>query len=111
CEDGAGRIGHWAEPPAGDAENPVLAQPLTSSWPVPPGAAGGRYEAVREGGDLVLTALSAVPQTPVPQAPVPQTPVPQPPVPQTPVPQTPVPQTPVLPVPAPRTPVLPNTAP
>jgi DNA helicase-2/ATP-dependent DNA helicase PcrA len=86
CEDGAGRIGHWAEPPADEAQNPVLAQPLTSSWPVPPGATGGRYEAVREGGDLVRSALAAVPQTPVPQAPV-------------------------LPVPAPRTPVPPDTGP
>ncbi|HET7017688.1 MAG TPA: ATP-dependent DNA helicase, partial [Streptosporangiaceae bacterium] len=77
CEDGAGRVATWAEPPGGDAENPVLAQPLTSSWPVPPGAAGGRYEAVREGGDFVLAALSD--QTPaVLPVPQPRTPEPQP---------------------------------
>ncbi len=66
CEDGAGRVAAWAERPAGDAENPVLAQPLTSSWPVPPGVAGGRYEAVREGGDFVLSALAAVAPSPGP---------------------------------------------
>jgi DNA helicase-2/ATP-dependent DNA helicase PcrA len=75
CEDGAGRVGDWAEAPGADAENPVLAQPLTSSWPVPPGAAGGRYEAVREGGDLVLAALSgsapAVLPVPAPRHPEP----------------------------------------
>ena len=76
CEDGAGRVGDWAEAPGADAENPVLAQPLTSSWPVPPGAAGGRYEAVREGGDLVLAALAdetpAVLPVPAPRTPEPQ---------------------------------------
>jgi len=77
CEDGAGRVATWAEPPAADAENPALAQPLTSSWPVPPGTAGGRYEAVREGGDFVLAALSdqTAPVLPVPQ---PRTPDPGP---------------------------------
>jgi DNA helicase II / ATP-dependent DNA helicase PcrA len=99
CEEGAGQVATWAEPPGDDAGNPVLAQPLTSSWPVPPGAAGGRYEAVREGGDLVTAALAsqAAPQAPVSQTPVSQTPVPQSPVPQSPVPQSPGPS----PAPAP----------
>jgi len=57
CEDGAGRVAQWAEPPGDDAENPALAQPLTASWPAPPSAAGPRYEAVREAGDMVLTAM------------------------------------------------------
>ncbi len=58
CEAGAGRVVAWAEPPGEDAENPALAEPLTASWPAAPSAAGPRYEAVREAGDLVLTAMS-----------------------------------------------------
>jgi DNA helicase-2/ATP-dependent DNA helicase PcrA len=58
CEAGAGRVAEWAEPPGDDAENPALAQPLTASWPAPPSAAGPRYEAVREAGDMVLAAMS-----------------------------------------------------
>jgi DNA helicase II / ATP-dependent DNA helicase PcrA len=76
CEEGAGLVSAWAQAPAADAENPVLAQPLTASWPVPPGAAGGRYEAVREGGDLVLAALSGQAQAVLP-VPGPRTPDPQ----------------------------------
>ncbi len=57
CEAGAGRVAEWADEPSAGEENPVLAQPLTASWPVPPEAAGVRYEAVREGGDLVLAAM------------------------------------------------------
>jgi DNA helicase-2/ATP-dependent DNA helicase PcrA len=59
CEDGAGRIDVWAQPPADDAENPVLAQPLTASWPVAPSAAGARFTAVQEGGELVRAAIAA----------------------------------------------------
>jgi DNA helicase-2/ATP-dependent DNA helicase PcrA len=58
CEAGAGRVAEWAEPPGDEAENPALAQPLTASWPAPPSAAGPRYEAVREAGDMVLAAMS-----------------------------------------------------
>jgi DNA helicase-2/ATP-dependent DNA helicase PcrA len=61
CEAGAGRIAEWADEPAAGAENPVLAQPLTASWPAPPEAAGARYEAIRAGGDLVLAALASAP--------------------------------------------------
>jgi DNA helicase-2/ATP-dependent DNA helicase PcrA len=61
CEAGAGRVAEWAGEPAAGAENPVLAEPLTASWPVPPESAGARYQAVREGGDLVLAALAAEP--------------------------------------------------
>jgi DNA helicase-2/ATP-dependent DNA helicase PcrA len=59
CEAGAGRIAEWAGEPEAGAENPVLSRPLTASWPAPPEAAGARYEAVRDGGDLVLSALAA----------------------------------------------------
>jgi len=59
CEAGAGRVDAWADPPADGAENPALAEPLTASWPVPASAAGARYQAVREAGDLVLAAAAA----------------------------------------------------
>jgi DNA helicase II / ATP-dependent DNA helicase PcrA len=58
CEAGAGRVAAWADEPGPDEENPVLAQPLTASWPAPPSAAGTRYVAVREGGDLVRAAMA-----------------------------------------------------
>jgi DNA helicase-2/ATP-dependent DNA helicase PcrA len=58
CEAGAGRIDEWADQPGPDEENPVLAQPLTASWPAPPSAAGARFEAVREGGELVRAVLA-----------------------------------------------------
>ena len=59
CEAGAGRVALWADEPGEGAENPALAQPLTASWPVPGSAAGARYQAVREAGDLVLAAAGA----------------------------------------------------
>jgi DNA helicase II / ATP-dependent DNA helicase PcrA len=58
CREGAGRVDVWAEPPADGAENPALAAPLTAFWPVPGSEAGARYQAVRDGGDLVLAARS-----------------------------------------------------
>jgi DNA helicase-2/ATP-dependent DNA helicase PcrA len=58
CEAGAGQVAAWADEPGPDEENPVLAQPLTASWPAPPSAAGTRYVAVREGGDLVRAAMA-----------------------------------------------------
>jgi DNA helicase II / ATP-dependent DNA helicase PcrA len=54
CQAGTGRIDEWAPPPAEDAVNPALAEPAAASWPETP--AGQRYEAVREGADLVLAA-------------------------------------------------------
>ncbi|MGI9006337.1 MAG: PD-(D/E)XK nuclease family protein, partial [Streptosporangiaceae bacterium] len=57
CRDGAGQVAQWAEPPPEGTENPVLAKPLTASWPPPPG--GPSYEAVRAAGDLVRAALQA----------------------------------------------------
>ncbi|MGN6794971.1 MAG: ATP-dependent DNA helicase, partial [Streptosporangiaceae bacterium] len=56
CEAGAGEIAQWADVPEEGAENPALAEPLTASWPQPPG--GARYESIREAGDLVLAAAA-----------------------------------------------------
>jgi DNA helicase-2/ATP-dependent DNA helicase PcrA len=57
CQAGAGLVVEWADQPEDGAENPALADPLTESWPAPPGGRG--YEAVREAGDLVLAAGAA----------------------------------------------------
>ena len=59
CEAGAGTVAAWAQEPAEDAENPVLAEPATAPWPA--AASGSRYEAVREAGDLVAQAMAADP--------------------------------------------------
>jgi DNA helicase II / ATP-dependent DNA helicase PcrA len=60
CEAGAGAVAAWAEEPGEDAQNPALAEPATADWPA--AAAGSRYEAVREAGELVNEAISrAVP--------------------------------------------------
>lgn len=56
CEAGAGQVASWAEPPGEEQENPALAEPLTSSWPVPASAAGARYEVISEAGDMVRAA-------------------------------------------------------
>jgi DNA helicase-2/ATP-dependent DNA helicase PcrA len=55
CRNGAGTIAHWAPAPEPDAENPVLAEPASATWPAPPG--GNRYEAVRDGAALVKAAM------------------------------------------------------
>jgi DNA helicase-2/ATP-dependent DNA helicase PcrA len=57
CEAGAGDVAEWADQPLDGAENPALAEPLTASWPQPPG--GVRYEAIREAGDMVVAAAAA----------------------------------------------------
>ena len=59
CQAGAGLVAHWADQPDAGAENPALAEPLTTSWPEPPG--GGRYEAIQAAGDLVRAASAAGP--------------------------------------------------
>jgi DNA helicase II / ATP-dependent DNA helicase PcrA len=56
CQAGTGRIDEWAPPPAEDEVNPALAEPAAASWPETP--AGERYEAVREGADLVIAAVA-----------------------------------------------------
>jgi DNA helicase II / ATP-dependent DNA helicase PcrA len=52
---GAARIGAWADEPAPDAENPLLAAVDEADWPGTP--AGRHYEAVREGAAMVEEAL------------------------------------------------------
>jgi DNA helicase-2/ATP-dependent DNA helicase PcrA len=56
CVDGAGEIDVWHPEPDPDAVNPALAEPVTAQWPVA-AAAGERYEAVREAGELVEAAM------------------------------------------------------
>ncbi len=46
----------WAEPPAADRPNPLLADPRTASWPVDP--LGSRRPAIRAGAERVLSALA-----------------------------------------------------
>jgi DNA helicase II / ATP-dependent DNA helicase PcrA len=57
CREGAGLVTAWADAPDDGAENPALAEPLTSSWPEPP--AGLRYDAIIEAGDMVRAAAAA----------------------------------------------------
>jgi len=57
CRDGAGVVAQWADQPEEGAENPALAEPLTASWPGPPGGRG--YDAIREAADLVRTEARA----------------------------------------------------
>jgi len=71
CRSGAGEVAVWADQPAEDAVNPALAEPLTASWPRPPG--GTRYEVLREAGDLVLAEEAGPPQTGPPQEESPET--------------------------------------
>ncbi len=62
CADGAGEIDVWHPEPEPDAVNPALAEPATAQWPAA-AAAGARYEAVREAGDLVQAAMHATTAT------------------------------------------------
>ena len=54
CEAGAGTVTQWAEQPADDADNPLLAQVDEADWPVTP--AGQRYAAVAAAAALVDAA-------------------------------------------------------
>jgi DNA helicase II / ATP-dependent DNA helicase PcrA len=54
CESGAGRVDSWAEPPAEDEENPLLAGMEEADWPATP--AGRHYEAVLSASRLVAAA-------------------------------------------------------
>jgi DNA helicase-2/ATP-dependent DNA helicase PcrA len=63
CEDGAGEVGHWHPEPEPDAVNPALAEPASATWPAAV-AAGARYEAVREAGELVNSAIRALRSAP-----------------------------------------------
>jgi DNA helicase-2/ATP-dependent DNA helicase PcrA len=60
CEAGAGAVAQWAPPPADDATNPALAEPVPVLWPLSP--AGSRYEAVREAAELVGHARAGLVQ-------------------------------------------------
>jgi DNA helicase-2/ATP-dependent DNA helicase PcrA len=51
CEAGAGTVARWAEKPADDAENPLLAEVNEEEWPASP--AGRRYTAVTAAAALV----------------------------------------------------------
>jgi DNA helicase-2/ATP-dependent DNA helicase PcrA len=55
---GAARVSAWAEEPAPDAENPLLAAVDEADWPGTP--AGRHYEAIREAAALVQQALDAL---------------------------------------------------
>jgi DNA helicase II / ATP-dependent DNA helicase PcrA len=59
CEDGAGDVDQWHPEPEPDAVNPALAEPASATWPAAV-AAGARYEAVREAGELVDAAIRAL---------------------------------------------------
>ncbi|MCZ2823858.1 MULTISPECIES: ATP-dependent DNA helicase [unclassified Modestobacter] len=52
CEDGAGVVDAWAEPPADDAENPALAEWPVGVWPADPLSAG-RRRSLTAAADLV----------------------------------------------------------
>ncbi|MCZ2850045.1 ATP-dependent helicase [Modestobacter sp. VKM Ac-2978] len=52
CEDGAGVVDAWAEPPADDAENPALAEWPVGVWPTDP-LSTGRRRSLTAAADLV----------------------------------------------------------
>jgi DNA helicase-2/ATP-dependent DNA helicase PcrA len=52
CEDGAGVVDAWAEPPADDAENPALAEWPVGVWPADP-LSTGRRRSLTAAADLV----------------------------------------------------------
>jgi DNA helicase II / ATP-dependent DNA helicase PcrA len=54
CESGAGTVAEWADRPADDAENPLLAEAAEADWPAT--AAGRHYAAVGEAAGLVAAA-------------------------------------------------------
>jgi DNA helicase-2/ATP-dependent DNA helicase PcrA len=55
CEDGAGSVVHWAEPPADDATNPALAEWPIGVWPADP-LTSGRRRALTAAAELVAAA-------------------------------------------------------
>jgi DNA helicase-2/ATP-dependent DNA helicase PcrA len=59
CESGAGTVHGWAEQPADDEENPLLAHLDEADWPTTP--AGQYYEALSEAARLVEEARTADP--------------------------------------------------
>ena len=55
CEDGAGTVVHWADPPADDATNPALAEWPIGIWPADP-LSSGRRRALGAAAELVTAA-------------------------------------------------------
>jgi DNA helicase-2/ATP-dependent DNA helicase PcrA len=55
CEDGAGTVVHWAEPPAEDATNPALEEWPVGIWPADP-LSSGRRRALTAAAELVAGA-------------------------------------------------------
>jgi DNA helicase-2/ATP-dependent DNA helicase PcrA len=51
CAAGAGTVPQWADPPAEDAQNPLLARVDEAAWPATP--AGRHYQAVADAAALV----------------------------------------------------------
>jgi DNA helicase-2/ATP-dependent DNA helicase PcrA len=58
CEAGAGTVARWADQPAEDADNPLLAQVDEGDWPASP--AGRHYAAIAAAAALVGEARRAV---------------------------------------------------
>jgi DNA helicase-2/ATP-dependent DNA helicase PcrA len=58
----AAHVSHWADEPAEDTENPLLAEADAADWPATP--AGRHYEAVREAASLVEAATAVTPEVP-----------------------------------------------
>jgi DNA helicase II / ATP-dependent DNA helicase PcrA len=56
CEAGAGTVARWADQPAEDTDNPLLAEVDEADWPLTP--AGGQYAAVARAAALVNEARS-----------------------------------------------------
>ena len=57
CEAGAGKVAVWADRPADDAENPLLAEAAEADWPTTP--SGQHHAAVGEAAALVEAAANA----------------------------------------------------
>ena len=57
CEAGAGTVARWADRPADDAENPLLADAAEADWPATP--AGQHHAAIGEAAALVEAAGNA----------------------------------------------------
>ncbi len=58
CEAGAGTVARWADQPAADADNPLLAQVDEDDWPASP--AGRHYAAVTAAAAMVGAARGGV---------------------------------------------------
>jgi DNA helicase-2/ATP-dependent DNA helicase PcrA len=65
--DAGAEVAHWAPPPAEDADNPLLAEPATATWPAPP--SGPRHDAILDGARMVLEAMTEHDSAPLPDDP------------------------------------------